>query len=67
MASSPFKVVKVDTKKFNVLLDDVRVATMYLQSSGEGYRFRLDNYPHRMSALYKSTKVCLKAIEKEVL
>jgi len=40
-------------------------AILYLQNSG-GYRFRLDNYSHRLSKEYTSESLALSAIESEV-
>lgn len=42
-------------------------AHLYLQTDNANYRFRLVNYPHRMSKLFSSEKSALAAIEKEVL
>lgn len=42
-----------------------RYALLYLQNSG-GWRFRLENYPHRMSKLFGSASTALEAVEREV-
>lgn len=70
MASSPFKLSpRGEGKQWDVYLRDGLnvVAVLYKQSNGDGYRFRLINYPHRMSKLFNSDKLALKALEKEVL
>lgn len=44
---------------------DQRYALLYRQNGG-GWRFRLDNYPHRMSKLFGSETTALEAVEMEV-
>lgn len=43
-----------------------KYATLYRQSDGAGYRFRLENYAHRMSKFFGNEAQALSAIEREV-
>lgn len=69
MARSAFTLHVMGNKRWAVLLRNSGslVAYLYEQSDGSGYRFRLINYGHRMSRLYKDERAALAALEKEIL
>jgi hypothetical protein len=67
-----FKLTRVTSKRasqdtFEVLdrKTGQRYAILYRQNHG-GWRYRLDNYAHRMSALFATESSALDAIEREV-
>lgn len=68
MASSPLSVFPArQGNSSEVYLGDTLVGWIYRQGRGDGYRFRLVNYPQSMSKLFSSMKDALKGIEREVL
>lgn len=69
MARSPLYTVQSESSRYEVYIraTDQHVATLYYQRDRRTIRFRLDNYSHRMSAMFTSEKSALAAIEREVL
>ena len=68
MASSPFSLVHQGPVTVAYIRGEHEpCAHIYRQSDKSGYRFRLVNYPHRMSALFTDMKALLKRLEQEVL
>lgn len=67
MASSPFALVHQGHVTVVYVKGSYEAcAWIYKQSSG-GFRFRLANYPHKMSAEFGDMKNVLKRLEGEVL